>query len=52
MTHRNFESRSRADHGKPRIFMPTLDFVGSYRAKCDAIADNDYEGFTFDATRK
>lgn len=38
--------------GKPRIFLPNLDFVGPYRAKCDAIADNDYEGFTFDATEE
>jgi cyclohexanone monooxygenase len=35
--------------GKPRVFMPNLDFVGPYRAKCDEIAENDYEGFTFDA---
>jgi cyclohexanone monooxygenase len=33
--------------GKPRVFMPNLDFVGPYRAKCDAIAANDYEGFVF-----
>ncbi len=31
--------------GKPRVFMPSLDFVGPYRARCDAIADNGYEGF-------
>jgi cation diffusion facilitator CzcD-associated flavoprotein CzcO len=37
--------------GKPRVFMPNLDFVGPYRAKCDAIAANDYEGFVF-ATRR
>jgi cation diffusion facilitator CzcD-associated flavoprotein CzcO len=35
--------------GKPRVFMPNLDFVGPYRAKCDEIADNEYEGFVFDA---
>ncbi len=35
--------------GKPRIFMPNLDFVGPYRKKCDDIADNDYEGFAFTA---
>jgi hypothetical protein len=34
--------------GKPRIFMPNLDFVGPYRAKCDAIAEGGYEGFVFD----
>jgi cyclohexanone monooxygenase len=33
--------------GKPRVFMPNLDFVGPYRAKCDAIAANDFEGFVF-----
>ncbi len=27
--------------GKPRVFMPNLDFVGPYRAKCDEIAEND-----------
>jgi cation diffusion facilitator CzcD-associated flavoprotein CzcO len=32
--------------GKPRVFMPNLDFVGPYRAKCDEVAENDYEGFT------
>ena len=32
--------------GKPRVFMPNLGFVGPYRAKCDEIAANDYEGFT------
>jgi cation diffusion facilitator CzcD-associated flavoprotein CzcO len=31
--------------GKPRVFLPSLDFVGPYRARCDAIADNGYEGF-------
>ena len=35
--------------GKPRVFLPSLDFVGPYRAKCDEIAANDYEGFTFTA---
>ncbi len=32
--------------GKPRVFMPSLDFVGPYRAKCDEVVANDYEGFT------
>ncbi|MBS4727457.1 NAD(P)/FAD-dependent oxidoreductase [Mycobacterium sp. SM1] len=36
--------------GKPRVFLPNLDFVGPYRAKCDEIVANGYEGFTFDAT--
>jgi len=33
--------------GKPRVFMPNLDFVGPYRAKCDDIAASDYPGFAF-----
>jgi len=33
--------------GKPRVFMPSLDLVGPYRERCDAIAANDYEGFAF-----
>jgi cyclohexanone monooxygenase len=33
--------------GKPRVFMPNLDFVGPYRAKCDDIAANGYPGFAF-----
>ncbi len=32
--------------GKPRVFMPNLDFVGPYRARCDEVVANDYEGFT------
>jgi cyclohexanone monooxygenase len=35
--------------GKPRLFLPNLDFVSGYREKCDAVADHDYEGFVFDA---
>ncbi len=31
--------------GKPRVFMPSLDFVGPYRHRCDEIADNGYQGF-------
>ena len=31
--------------GKPRVFMPYAGGVGSYREKCNEIADNDYEGF-------
>lgn len=33
--------------GKPRVFMPNLDFVGPYRAKCDEIVASGYEGFAF-----
>ena len=32
--------------GKPRVFMPYVGGVGAYREKCDAVAANDYEGFT------
>ena len=31
--------------GKPRVFMPYIGGVGTYRQKCDAIAANGYEGF-------
>jgi cyclohexanone monooxygenase len=31
---------------KPRIFMPYVGGVGTYRQKCDAVAANGYEGFT------
>jgi cation diffusion facilitator CzcD-associated flavoprotein CzcO len=31
--------------GKPRVFLPGLDFVGPYRQKCDEVADSGYEGF-------
>jgi cyclohexanone monooxygenase len=31
--------------GKPRVFMPYIGGVGAYRAKCDAVAANGYEGF-------
>jgi len=33
--------------GKPRVFMPNLDFVGPYRAKCDEIVETGYPGFVF-----
>jgi cyclohexanone monooxygenase len=33
--------------GKPRVFLPNLDFVGPYRQKCDEIVAKGYEGFTF-----
>ena len=38
--------------GKPRVFMPNLDFVGPYRAKCDRIAENDYEGFAISGAER
>ncbi len=31
--------------GKPRIFMPYIGGVGTYRQKCDAVAANGYQGF-------
>jgi cyclohexanone monooxygenase len=31
--------------GKPRLFMPYIGGVGTYRDKCDEIAANGYEGF-------
>ena len=31
--------------GKPRIFMPYVGGVTRYKAKCDAVAANGYEGF-------
>jgi cyclohexanone monooxygenase len=31
--------------GKPRIFMPYVGGVGSYRKTCDEIAAKGYEGF-------
>ena len=32
--------------GKPRVFLPYVGGVGAYRAKCDEVAANGYEGFT------
>jgi cyclohexanone monooxygenase len=31
--------------GKPRIFMPYVGGVGTYRKKCDDVASKNYEGF-------
>ncbi len=31
--------------GKPRIFMPFIGGVGTYRQKCDEVAAKGYEGF-------
>ncbi len=38
--------------GKPRVFLPSLDFVGPYRAKCDEVAANGYPGFTFSTSNQ
>jgi cation diffusion facilitator CzcD-associated flavoprotein CzcO len=35
--------------GKPRVFMPYIGGVGTYREKCDDIATNGYEGFALQA---
>ena len=32
--------------GKPRVFMPYVGGFSGYKKKCDAVAANDYEGFT------
>ena len=32
--------------GKPRVFMPYVGGFASYKKRCDAVAENDYEGFT------
>jgi len=32
--------------GKPRVFMPYVGGVHSYKAKCEAVVRNGYEGFT------
>jgi cyclohexanone monooxygenase len=31
--------------GKPRVFMPYVGGFAGYKQKCDAVADNGYEGF-------
>ena len=31
--------------GKSRVFMPYAGGVGTYREKCNEVADKDYEGF-------
>jgi cyclohexanone monooxygenase len=35
--------------GKPRVFMPYVGGVGTYRQKCDEVRDAGYEGFTLTA---
>jgi cyclohexanone monooxygenase len=36
--------------GKPRVFMPYIGGVGTYRQKCDEIAAKGYEGFLLAAS--
>ena len=38
--------------GKPRVFMPYAGGVGTYRKKCNEVADNGYEGFILGAGRR
>ena len=35
--------------GKPRVFLPYIGGVDTYRAQCDEIAANDYAGFSLSA---
>ena len=35
--------------GKPRVFMPYVGGLGTYREKCDEVADNGYQGFILDS---
>ena len=35
--------------GKPRVFMPYSGGMGTYRKRCNEIAENGYEGFVLDA---
>jgi cyclohexanone monooxygenase len=38
--------------GKPRIFMPYIGGVGTYRQICDDVAAKGYEGFTMTAAER
>jgi cyclohexanone monooxygenase len=38
--------------GKPRVFMPYVGGVNAYKKKCDEVAVNGYEGFSFAAGRE
>ncbi|MFN4089717.1 MAG: flavin-containing monooxygenase [Alphaproteobacteria bacterium] len=38
--------------GKPRVFMPYVGGVGTYRQKCDEVAAAGYEGFRLDTARR
>ena len=38
--------------GKPRVFLPSLDFVGPYRKKCEEVAANGYEGVVITGSRQ
>ena len=38
--------------GKPRVFLPYIGGVGAYREKCAEVAENNYEGFEFEALKQ
>ena len=38
--------------GKPRVFLPYIGGVGAYREKCAEVAENNYEGFEFEALKE
>ena len=38
--------------GKPRVFTPYAGGVGTYRQKCNEVADGGYEGFIFGPERE
>ena len=38
--------------GKPRVFMPYAGGLGTYRQKCNEVAENDYEGFILDSVSR
>ena len=35
--------------GKPRLFMPYIGGVGTYRKICEEVVDEGYKGFRFEA---
>ena len=38
--------------GKPRVFMPYAGGLGTYRERCDEIAESGYEGFTLSSAER
>ena len=38
--------------GKPRVFMPYAGGLGTYRERCDEIAESGYEGFTLNSAER
>ena len=37
--------------GKPRVLLPYVGGVGTYRARCDDVAERGYEGFILSSSR-